>query len=157
MTTKSQSYGNLPNLIDLYFYDADNWESNTIRRITGSRYTHCVPAVGDSGLHVDPNRSRWVSIKSLHRILPPDAHISLPVPIIPIALIEEVAVGEDNLDLQELAVWYRNKEQGLVRPSPWSCTEAVRKVLLCCGIYTEQGTPDELYEQTLERLSNYPA
>ena len=135
--------------LDIYFYDYPCWEGRVLRHITGSRFTHVVPGVGDAGYHIDPRISRWVSLKSLHRVMPYHTHLSVPIRTYPVQLIEDLVEGM-SIDLVDLASWYRNREQGLIRPMPDSCVEATRLMLLACGVSVEQGTPDELYTELLQ-------
>ena len=131
--------------IDIYFYDHPSWEGDVIRRITGTRFTHVVPGIGEAGLHVDTRRSRWLQLPALHKIMPPLETIQVPVKCMPLGLIEDVARGSHYV--VDLAAWYRNRERGLHRDMPWNCVEATRLVLMCCGVSVDRGTPDEIYEQ----------
>jgi hypothetical protein len=132
--------------LDIYFYDYPCWESRVIQRFSGTRLTHVVAGAGDAGFHIDPLVSRWVSLRSLHRIMPYVHKLTIPIKTYPVDLIEKVTTGMD-MNLEDLASWYRNRQAGLERPMPDCCVTAVRRMLLVCGVSIDQGTPDEIYEQ----------
>lgn len=138
--------------IDIHFYDHPCWEGRSIRRITGTGFTHVVPCIGTAGFHIDRRTSRWVDINALHRVMPPKVTVSTSVPTCPIDLIEQMTEGL-SMDVVDLSAWYRNRQQGLIRPMPDCCVSVVRDILALCGVRVDEGTPDELYEQLRRRES----
>ena len=147
MTSKNQSCGpHLSTQVTINFYEPDCWEGRTIRHFTGSRVTHVVPEMEGIGFHVGNANSQWVRMPVLHRLLKPSASVDLQVRTLPKGLIDEL-LSPITFDPVALASWSRSRERGHHYEQPHSCILATRLFLMACGVATEQGTPDELYEQ----------
>lgn len=147
MTNKNHSCGpRRSTQVTINFYEPDCWEGRTIRRFTGSRFTHVVPEMEGVGFHVGHENSQWVRMKTLHRLTRPSALIELPVRMLPKGLINDL-LAPISWDPVALASWSRSRGRGHHYEQPHSCISAARLFLTVCGVATEQGTPDELYEQ----------
>lgn len=141
-------------MIDLYFYDSDYWQAQAIKSIYGGRYNHVVPALGDHGLHVYLDGTRWIPLAALHRVQPAHSHLSIPVKTLPIDLIEETS-SSGEMSASELTLWYQLRGTPNEFPQPYCCVTAVKEVLLLCGVSLDGETPDEIFREA-SRMSNNP-
>ena len=151
MNDRNQSCGlPHPSAVRIDFYEPDCWEGRTIRHFTGSTLTHVVPSADGVGFHVGADGSKWVKMRPYNRMMPPAATVNVPIKVFPRGLITEL-IEPVLWSPVALASWSRSRDRGHHYEQPGSCILATRLMLLACGVPTEQGTPDELYQQLKAR------